>query len=140
MRVPVRNDAARSVARNVEVYLNSLKPLDGQSIDHFIPMRLLWCHADSPVCDRIAGETTKLINLGRSYPKGRTIADGKLLPIPEPPHWVFGGEAWSFAPELPLTGVYEIELVFTHEGYPPACQRVSIDFTADAEKPEIRTK
>ena len=56
LRVPVSNRRGRRAGTEVEVFLESVQE---ESAGHrvqlptYLPVRLLWCHGDSVVCDRM---------------------------------------------------------------------------------------
>jgi len=74
IRIPVANAGeclfSRFSASNVEVFLESISEPNTDhpfEIPQFLPIRLLWCHSNpsSPVCDRLAYGSTRLLDLGK---------------------------------------------------------------------------
>lgn len=68
LRIPVSNQRGRRAAKEVEVFLESIGE---EHVEHplqlpkYLPLRLLWCHGESPICDHVAGGAYRLLDLGR---------------------------------------------------------------------------
>ena len=67
LRIPVSNQKGRKAAKEIEVFLESIVE---EHVEHpiripkYLPLRLLWCHGETPICDHIAGGAFRLLDLG----------------------------------------------------------------------------
>jgi hypothetical protein len=68
LRIPVSNRRGRNAAKEVEVFLESIVE---EHVEHplrlpkYLPLRLLWCHGESPICDHIGSGAHRLLDLGK---------------------------------------------------------------------------
>jgi hypothetical protein len=68
LRIPVSNEKGCRAAKEIEVFLESIVE---EHVDHpihvpkYLPLRLLWCHGQGPICDHIAGGAFRLLDLGQ---------------------------------------------------------------------------
>src|SRR5262249_43556195 len=68
LRVPVSNPKGRRAGTEVEVFLESVEEKGASHrvrLPTYLPVRLLWCHGGSAVCDRIAGGAHRLLDLAQ---------------------------------------------------------------------------
>ncbi len=65
VRVPIRNAAGCDVATNVEVFLERMEVVSAgaEEAKCCVPMRIRWCHTAKPFCDRIPGDSFRLLDL-----------------------------------------------------------------------------
>ena len=67
LHIPVSNRARRRAATDIEVFLESIQRQHADrrfELPTYLPVRLLWCHGQSAICDRIAGGAYRLLDLG----------------------------------------------------------------------------
>jgi len=67
LRLPVSNRKGQRAGTEIEVFLESVQEQDGArrvQLPTYLPVRLLWCHGHSAVCDRIPGAAYRLLDLG----------------------------------------------------------------------------
>jgi hypothetical protein len=117
LRVPVSNRKGRKAATEVEVFLESIQEqAAGRRVQlpTYLPLRLLWCHGDSAVCDRIAGGAYRLLDLGSLVSQtGRYNPNTDETDETDVTELELRTEIWSrFRVSLPL-GSYTIQLLIT---------------------------
>ena len=68
LRLPIQNDGWRGAATNVEVFLSSIRKEshdDSFESPTYLPIRLHWCHAGGPICERIPAGIYRLVHFGK---------------------------------------------------------------------------
>ncbi len=108
VRIPTRNKEGKLAARNVEVFLTSIKPENpAQMLVAYLPVRLKWAHGGSFVCDRIAPGGMRLFDLGK-------------IPLSAPIVFNFVSESRQISLSA---GVYSLEFLIVCDGANPIKSR-----------------
>ena len=144
IRIPVQNERPSSAAEKVEVFLERATVISDhgrEPLDHFLPMRLTWTYTNNgAVCDRITGETYKLIDVGVLLPKGVCETNGSQTTLVAPPIWRFTGEVFAHAPTALPFGSIEVSVIISAEHVAPRRQLFRIVFDSVLGTPSVRAE
>jgi len=127
IRLPIANKPGRKAAKDVEVYLEELtkEGAEANTPGKFVPMRLKWCHGDSPTCPSIPESSYRLLDL----------AEVNIERVRKgiPRSWEICGEVRPLSSPYQDSGVYTLKLSISADDMPTRNEIVRISILNNPE-------